>query len=262
MIAVTRCGYDSNHKTKFEMLRKTGVPNYVLLLIKTEAYFELKERMIRTNPNMVILFDRNTYMHYGSIANTFNDDWIHFDFVDEEPFWDSLKIPHNEPLYLPQTGLLSNYVRILVQESHNKSNYKNKIQDSIMRLLLYSIASQLVMLPNVAKADRYYMLLSQLRMNIHNTPHKKWSVEAMAASVHLSQSYFQHLYKELFQVSCVQDVINARMERAKFYLSTTDISIKSLSNICGYENDLNFMRQFKKMEGFTPSHYRKLYRMK
>jgi AraC-like DNA-binding protein len=260
MIVVTRCGHDSNHKTKFTMLRKTGVSNYILLIVKTEAYFEINGSIITTSPNMVILFDRNTYMHYGSLHNSFNDDWIHFDFIKEKPIFNDLKLPFNEPIYLPQTGVLSNYARMLVQESLTNSIHKKLMQDSIMRLLLYSIDSQLALLPATTNSNKYDMMLNQLRMNIQNTPHKRWSVEAMAKSVHMSQSYFQHVYKELFKVSCVQDVINARMERAKFYLTTTDISIKSLSDICGYENELNFMRQFKKAEGFTPTEYRRLYR--
>jgi AraC family transcriptional regulator of arabinose operon len=57
----------------------------------------------------------------------------------------------------------------------------------------------------------------------------------------------------------MQEVILARIERAKFYLTTTDMSIKSLSDFCGYENELHFVRQYKAKEGLTPSQYRKLF---
>jgi AraC family transcriptional regulator of arabinose operon len=58
----------------------------------------------------------------------------------------------------------------------------------------------------------------------------------------------------------MQEVIMARIERAKFYLTTTDMSIKALSDFCGYESDLHFIRQFKKKEGLTPTEYRQLYK--
>lgn len=260
MIVVTNCGHDSKHKIKFHMIRKTGVPNYILLLVKTEAFFEINGTVVNTNPNMAILYDRNTYMNYGCEQASYNDDWIHFDFIDETSLLDSLKIPLNEPVYLPQINQLSNYVRLLAQESHAETNHKEHIQDSLMRILLYNLDSQITMMPTTVNNHKHYLIMKQLRMNIHNTPHKKWTVDTMADYVHMSPSYLQHLYKEFFKITCIQEVIIARMERAKFYLTTTDMSVKALSDFCGYDNELHFMRQFKKSEGLTPSQYRQLYR--
>ncbi|SHL69581.1 AraC family transcriptional regulator, arabinose operon regulatory protein [Anaerocolumna jejuensis DSM 15929] len=260
MIAVTNCGHDSRHQTKFCMLRKTGVPNYILLLVKTKAFFEFNGRLAATNPNMAILFDRNTYTHYESAGNFYNDDWIHFDFVGEEPFLDSLKIPFNSPIYLPQINSLSNYVRLLVKENHSDTLHKEQVQDSLMRILLYRLDSQIASPLTEGGGSKYYPVMNQLRMNIHNTPHQNWTVDTMAESIHISPSYFQHLYKEFFHLSCMQEVILARIERAKFYLSTTDTPIKVLSDLCGYENELHFIRQFKQKEGLTPTQYRQLYK--
>lgn len=260
MIVVMKCGHESRHKVKFDMIRKSGVPNYILLLVKTEAYFELNGKLQTTNPNMAILFDRNTYMHYCSAGAVYNDDWIHFDFIDEPSLIDSLNIPLNHPIYLPQLNQLSNYVRLLVQEDHSDTIHKEKIQDSIMRILLYSLDAQIAQLPAAVTYHKHYQSLNQLRMNIHNTPHKKWTIDLMADYVHMSPSYFQHLYKEIYHISCLQEVILARMERAKFYLTTTDMSIKALADFCGYENELHFIRQFKKKEGHTPTEYRKLFK--
>ncbi len=260
MIKVTNCGHDSKHKTKFHIIRKTGVPNYILLLVKTEAFFELNGSIEITNPNMAILFDRNTYMHYGSHKDYYNDDWIHFDFTGEPSLVETLKLPLNQPVYLPQINYLSNFVRMLVQENHGGSPHREALQDSLMRILLYSLDTQIAALPASMGNNKYYHLMNRLRLDIHNTPHRKWTVEEMAASVHMSTSYFQHLYKDLYHISCMQEVIMARIERAKFYLTTTDMSIKALSDFCGYESDLHFIRQFKKKEGLTPTEYRQLYK--
>jgi AraC-like DNA-binding protein len=262
MIVVTNCGHDSRHKTKFHMTRKAGVPNYILLLVKTEAFFELNGNIEKTSPNMVILFDRNTYIHYGCEQDSYNDDWIHFDFIDEPSLLDCLNIPFNQPIYLPQINHLSLYIRLLVQENHTHSLHQKQIQDSIMRIFLYSLDSQIAMLPSAVKYHKHYQIMNQLRMYILNTPHKKWSVDYMADYVHMSPFYFQHLYKELYHISCMQEVILARIERAKFYLTTTDMSVKAVSDFCGYENDLHFIRQFKKKEGLTPTQYRIAYQIK
>lgn len=85
-----------------------------------------------------------------------------------------------------------------------------------MRTLLYSLASQLLSSPDEAMENKYYSAMNELRMSILNTPHKKWTIEAMAELVHISPSYLQHLYRELFGVSCIQDVIQARLKSARF----------------------------------------------
>ena len=64
-------------------------------------------------------------------------------------------------------------------------------------------------------------------------------------------------YKQFFGLSCQQDMINARLKFAKYYLQNSDMNIGSLAGFCGYENELHFMRQFKKFTGLTPSEYRR-----
>ena len=67
------------------------------------------------------------------------------------------------------------------------------------------------------------------------------------------QSYFQHIYKELFGCSVVTDMINRRLEYAKYLLQNSSLSIAAISKMCGNENDTHFMRQFKCFVGVTPN---------
>lgn len=79
----------------------------------------------------------------------------------------------------------------------------------------------------------------------------------MASEVNMSRSYFQHIYRETFGVSCITDVISGKIEKAKELLSETTFTVSQVSLMCGYDNEEHFMRQFKKMVGVTPTKYRK-----
>ncbi len=79
----------------------------------------------------------------------------------------------------------------------------------------------------------------------------------MAAEVSMSRSYFQHMYREMFGVSCISDVICGKIDRAKELLSETSCTVSQVAAMCGYDNEEHFMRQFKKMVGATPTAYRK-----
>ena len=84
----------------------------------------------------------------------------------------------------------------------------------------------------------------------------------MVLPSHLSwpgcRSGFQHLYKRLFGVSVMSDVIKGRLDRAKRLLSSTNLTVREIGERCGYSNEFNFMRQFKDYVGKTPTEYRKI----
>ena len=78
----------------------------------------------------------------------------------------------------------------------------------------------------------------------------------MAQSIGISRTHLQRLYKQHFSVSCIDDVINARMNRAKQLLTYTDLRIQEIALQCGYHNESHFMRQFKERVGMTAVQYR------
>lgn len=258
MITVGNCGYDSNHPVELDRLILNGYKDYTLLFIKTDVWFDIEGEIKDYPPNTVILYDKNTTVHYGCRHPHYNDDWIHFDLDPEDlNFLKSLNIPFNTPIPLTQIGQLSDYIRLIVLAKVANSSYAPQIIDSTMHSLLYCLASHIDYNPEDISNYKYYTELTQLRMEIMNAPHQPWNVELMADKVHLSPSYFQHLYKSFFDISCMQDVILARIKNAKFYLQTTNISIHSLAELCGYDNELHFMKQFKKHTNMTPLQYRK-----
>ncbi len=259
MIVVSNCGFDSRHRTDFDIRRVNGNGVYTLLFIKTEAFFEIDGKFIDTAPNTAILYDRNAYIHYGCHAQFYSDDWIHFDFLEEENLIEKLVLPLNHPFPLTDTTLLTEYVKIIVSKNLSSHLYKEQIIDSLMHTLLYSLAEQIYVSKDKRLKNKYFRRLNQIRMNIQNAPQKKWDVASIAREVNLSPTHFQRLYKSFFDTTCIQDIIQSRIKNAQFYLRTTNMSIQALSAFCGYDNELHFMRQFKKYTGMTPSEYRKMH---
>ena len=83
------------------------------------------------------------------------------------------------------------------------------------------------------------------------------SMIALVEAAALCVSYVQHIYKELFGVPVIQDIIRSRIERACYLLTMTPDSVAHIAESCGYENVEHFNRQFKEITGFSPNQYRK-----
>ncbi len=257
MISVNRCGHNSHHLKPCNIEHKTGLPNFLILLIKKESWTYIDGRKHTVHPNAVICFPPRTYIHYGCDSIGYNDDWIHFT-PDEKEFssFTSLGLPLCQIIYPYDFHQLSEYVRLLSNHFHSSSAYKAQIVDSFMHILLYSLKASLETSSENPVTQKYYHSFSSLRTQIYNNPASPWTIPELAASLCLSLSYFQHLYKNFFHCSCQQDIITARLNLAKYYLTTSTMGIREIADFCGYESDLHFMRQFKKFTGKTPTAYR------
>lgn len=258
MIRVHRFGYDSSHREFFEMHHPNGLPHYLLLLIKSPADFQIAGKELFVPENSAILFPSGIPISYHGREKYFNDDWAHFSFEDEEPLPEKLGIPFCTPISLPNIRQLTDYLKLMVSENYPEHPHKEKIFDALMRSLLYCLDSQRSLIPTDSRRQNHFEDFCRLRSELLNSPHKKWTVDELAGSVDVSTSYFQALYKEYFGVSCMKDLIQARIESSKFYLRTSDLPVEAVAHCCGYESELHYMRQFKKMTGLTPTQYRLL----
>lgn len=103
----------------------------------------------------------------------------------------------------------------------------------------------------------YREQLNNLRREIYVSPQLDWSIDTITKTVGISRSHLQRMYKSQFAVSCIDDIINARLEKAKQLLLYTNMRVHDVALQSGYTNTSHFMRQFKKKYGITASEFRK-----
>jgi AraC family transcriptional regulator of arabinose operon len=257
MIKTNICGYSSHHPANTRIISKNGNSDYLLLMINSKASVIVNGHTYFTTPNTLILFDKNIPYNYGSTGEDYRDDWIHFDFAEEEPSFKELGLPLNIPIVLPEASIFASLITLLVNEFYSNGPYRCSNVDHYMHILLQKLSEHLRVLPDSPQSHPHYAALNHLRVAIQNAPYMKWTIGQMAEELHMSPSRFQHLYKAVFGISCINDVIDIRIEYARHHLKTTNLSIQNIAQLCGYENDVHFIRQFKKQVGVTPGEYRK-----
>jgi PAS domain S-box-containing protein len=97
--------------------------------------------------------------------------------------------------------------------------------------------------------------LRDLRSEIHEDFSKPWKIDDMAEKMNLSTSRFASLYKSTFKISPTEDLIQTRIAQAKKMLSGSKVSVKKVSEACGFESVHYFHRAFKKRANLTPKHF-------
>ncbi|MBP5153067.1 MAG: helix-turn-helix transcriptional regulator, partial [Lachnospiraceae bacterium] len=83
------------------------------------------------------------------------------------------------------------------------------------------------------------------------------SLDVLAEECGVSPSYLSRYFKQRMDCTPMAYVENARMDIAKNYLVTTELSLDEILEKSGYIDKSNFIRKFKKREGMTPMSYRK-----
>ena len=82
------------------------------------------------------------------------------------------------------------------------------------------------------------------------------TVQYLADSLHLSQSYLSGLLKVLTGQSAQQHIHTKLIEKAKEQLSTTTLSISEIAYELGFEHSQSFSKLFKKKTNFSPTEFR------
>ncbi len=98
-------------------------------------------------------------------------------------------------------------------------------------------------------------VLHALRTDVHQNLSKRWTIPAMAQRANLSPSRFAALYRESFGVAPIDDLIDARLSRARELLTNTTLPVKTVAAMSGFENIYYFSRIFRKRIGLAPSKY-------
>lgn len=82
------------------------------------------------------------------------------------------------------------------------------------------------------------------------------SLETLAACEGLSLYHFARQFKETVGQSPHQYVIHRRVQRARYLLKSTQLSIAQIASEVGFANQSHLNRHFKRIHGITPRQYR------
>ncbi|RDU24710.1 helix-turn-helix transcriptional regulator [Anaerosacchariphilus polymeriproducens] len=249
MIQIKNMGVDGTHGSDFLVNRPNGYDCYLFLLIRTPAYFKLNGNTIHAPSNSMIIFRPGSPHFYYPDGNIYMNDWMQF-YADDD--LSHLKITYDTILPVSDMTSLNLLFQLLTQIFYSVKKNKDILLHYLFQILFLSVHNQIY-----EKPHSLYNQLLELRQQIYRYPEKNWNIKDMAEQLHISKGYFQSLYKETFDVSCINDVINSRVHHAKELLTFSNMSIKEISYHCGYHNEEHFMRQFKKITNLSPSTFRK-----
>ncbi|MBR6106810.1 MAG: helix-turn-helix transcriptional regulator [Oscillospiraceae bacterium] len=251
MFEILRMGCACKHDSSFVLDVPQGFEGYLMLFVRTPAFFQIGDTAVTVEPDTFILYDIGTPLRYGASGGDYINDWILFSCTKPletvSPVRFNELIPVGEQINLPQ------YFRLIAD------CYYREAHSQTVGLLIRAMLAEIFSAPAPgSEADLpHYRELLDLRRRIYAQPGKSWSLKGMAQMLNLSMPYLHALYKKAFGVTCMADVIRSRMEQAQHYLRDPGMTIGETAFACGYSSTVHFSRQFKQQLGCSPQSWRR-----
>lgn len=255
-VSLTGCRHEWPEKAGFCLDRPKGMPCYIFIHFKTPVTYSIDGIESELTPGACVICPPNTRSMIYSEGQLIHD-WMHLT-GDVAEMLRSYSLECKQIYYVKDSAYISRVVQSLEREFYSSMPYKKDLIEVKLREMFIHISREAAdeETSEDVGAD-VYEAFKQLRISAFANIAENPSVADMARDVHLSESRFHALYKQIFGISPKNDLIIARIERAKNLLEQNKYNNAEIASMTGYTNEYHFIRQFKKHEGITPKEYAK-----
>jgi len=248
---------NSPQKSDFSHERKHGIIDFLFLRFRSNTTLLLGDKTYTLTKPCMFLIDSNTPFKYFPNSDNYTDDYFHFAAENRQQFLSELTFPLNTPIYYSDDSAISEILHLIQTEHLEKNRLAARSIDLLIRYLFVKVSEAWMQSQQLNTSVPHYYDLLQVRNSVLAAPERPWKVEELAELAHLSPSYFQVMYKKAFGITCMNEVINAKLEQAKLLLTATELPVSAVATEVGYNEVYHFIRQFKKSTGMTPGAFRK-----
>lgn len=90
---------------------------------------------------------------------------------------------------------------------------------------------------------------------IHNNYGKEININDIATHFHITAAYLSRIFKKYTNMRPIEYLTNYRIKQACEFFSHSQLTIREVSELCGYSNQFYFSKSFKQIMNVSPSEY-------
>lgn len=247
-VAAVSCNQVANLTHNSVTLRKNGRKDWSLFYCEAgRIYFE--DRILQAGeiwiyePNVP---QRYTVFHKDSTVYRY----LHFTGTDVGNVFSSLNIPYNTVIK-PKNKINTELFDEIKQNVLNNDAVSNIRSECL-------ILNLIIQLSETPPQKTEMNIMKNVTETMSHSFSENYNAKTYADMLHLSESRFNHVFKEALGISPHLYYTKLRIDNACRLLKDTDLKIKEIAEYSGYSDSLYFTQAFKKQKGITPSDYRRL----
>lgn len=201
---------------------------------------------------------RKSYFYKSSKPEPLELLWIHFNGSTSEQYYDYF-ISNSENVFRPP---LFDRVVSAITEIININEYKNANAEIFTsKLIMELLTTALTVNSSAAEYDTALkQKLAAVNNYINEHFNEDLSLERLSSEFYISKFYLTREYKKIYGKTIFQHIIALRINYGKQLLRFSDKSVEEIAQLCGFNDQSYFSKQFKKAENLTCFAYRKMWR--
>lgn len=141
----------------------------------------------------------------------------------------------------------------LLDEQRSRSELADEMQQLTVKQLLILLYRCMP----VRFAGGYDPVVVGIKRQFENDYSRCYTLAELAKQYNLSPSSLSHRFSAATGTSVMEYLFSCRMASAKRLLVGTDLDISQIVERCGFSDNSNFSRTFKKRNGISPKDFRK-----
>lgn len=180
--------------------------------------------------------------------------WVHIQGVNCRDFYEEIKKNNGNIIrHKSESRIKERIFRIF-------KGVEYSIPQEELSLEVYKLFLELVNPATVKAKDEtiHKENIQGIKEYISSHLNEKITVNLLAEMVHMSPTHFSRVFKSQTGFSPYDYVVVSRLNKAKEYLLTTDMSVAEIAYETGFNSEANFVYCFTTNEGVSPGKFRKL----
>lgn len=153
-----------------------------------------------------------------------------------------------------------NHVKKLLFRIYDSISGVNPPSELNISLDIYKIFAELLNPQSIKSKgeSNYEDSIQDVKNYITENLNEKLTVQRLANESHMSTSHFSRVFKQQTGFSPYDYVLITRLNKAKYLLQKTEMSVSSIAYETGFNSESNFICFFTDNEGISPGKFRKL----
>ncbi len=242
-------------KGKYHIGRIKSSFTLVLATIAGQGRLTLESNIISLKANDILIAPRNTsYMYELEKSKYWNIVWFHLtNKIGQFKANNEIRIISSQSI---STSLMHETQQLMseIAEKAYLENEARKAKESYISVLLRRLlASQ------QASSNESENIIRKVWDKIESNLNANWPLAKMATLAGYSSGHFNRLCKQYLGSSAIRYLTDLRLQYGYYLLSSSKLKLKSIAELCGYDNEFAFSVAFKRKFGYPPKTLRDKY---
>lgn len=252
------------HALKPYISNRENLSSYLFFIVLNgNGYLEYEGVTYHLTTGDCVFIDCSTKYILQSSEQLWTLRWVHFNGYNASQLYEFYRRHHNSPTFSsPNFSFYDTLLKKIYQLASEVSSVQDIDLYHHLNTLITTIIKESRNLSHQFHVKRNQnTLLYEIKQYLEEHFMQNISLDDLANTFYINKFHLSRLFKEEFDESIHNYMIKKRITHAKELLRFSDLSIEDISQQCGIEDANYFSRNFKRIEGISPSSFRKKWKM-